>query len=536
MDTQVLIIGAGPVGLTLALDLGRRGVRCTIVEQKDKPAFLPKMERVNARTMELYRRMGLAPKIRAAGLRGDIPMDVFVVLDLVQPPLLRLAYPSVNEAQADIRATTDGSAPLEAYQLISQYTLEPLLAAECEKQPNVTLNWSTSFVDCAQDGQGVSTTLRGPDGSTRTIRSDYMVGCDGGASPVRHALNIKLHGEPNSLALRQGLYRCDELYDMLPRGNGPGHGRHYHVADDKSSFLIMQDSTKYWTLHAQAQSDEEMIELFQKAVGFPVKFEMLSCNPWRQNLMLAERYGKDRILLAGDSVHLVIPTGGLGMNSGVGDAVDLAWKLDAVLKGWAGPNMLPSYEFERRQIGDRNVGASRYATIGRRKWRSMWRPEIRDDTREGKKAREVLANVADIEQRKTNEMTGAELGYRYVHSPVICDIPGGPEHLFRTYEPTTWPGARLPHVWLDDGSAVQDRLPAFGFTILRLGKSNVDVAPLQNAIAAYGAPVTTLDIPDHIARDIYGYDLLLLRPDMHVVWRGDAAPDAAEVARIATGH
>ena len=536
MDTQVLIIGAGPVGLTLALDLGRRGVRCMIVEQKEKPAFLPKMERVNARTMELYRRMGLAPKIRAAGLRGDIPMDVFVVLDLARPPLLRLPYPSVDEATADIRATADGTAPLEAYQLISQYTLEPLLAAECGRQPNVTLCWSTAFVDCAQDAEGVTTTLRGPDGATRRLRSDYMVGCDGGASPVRHALGVKLQGEPNSLALRQGLYRCDELFDRLPRGNGPGHGRHYHVADDKSTFLIMQDSTKHWTLHAQAQSDEEMIELFKKAVGFPVAFEMLSCNPWRQNLMLAERYGKDRILLAGDAVHLVIPTGGLGMNSGVGDAVDLAWKLDAVLKGWGGPNMLPSYEFERRQIGDRNVGASRYATIGRRKWRSMWRPEIRDDSREGKKAREALAHVADVEQRKTNERIGAELGYRYVHSPIICDIPGGPEHLFRTYEPTTWPGARLPHVWLDDGLSMQDRIPAFGYTILRLGESSVDVAPLQQAIAAYGAPVTTLDIPDQIARDIYGYDVLLLRPDMHVVWRGDAAPDAADVARIATGH
>jgi hypothetical protein len=308
------------------------------------------------------------------------------------------------------------------------------------------------------------------------------------------------------------------------------------VADDKSTFLIMQDSTKHWTLHAQCDSDEEMKAQFLKAVGFPVKFEMLSCNPWRQNLMVADRYQKGRVLLAGDAVHLVIPTGGLGMNSGVGDAVDLAWKLEAVLKGWGGPNMLGSYEFERRQIGDRNVGASRYATIGRRKWRSMYRPEIRDNTPEGKKARDILANVADVEQRKTNEMIGAELGYRYVNSPIICEIPGGPEHLFRTYEPTTWPGARLPHVWLNDGSAMQDRLPAFGYTILRLGKTKVDTKSLSDAIAAYGAPVTTLDVPDEIAREIYGWDVLLLRPDMHVVWRGNTEPDAAEVAAIATGH
>lgn len=536
METQVLIVGAGPVGLTLALDLGRRGIKCTIVEQKEKPAFLPKMERVNARTMEIYRRMGLAQKIRDAGLRRDIPMDVFVVLDLAHPPLLRLPYPSVAEAQADIRATIDGTAPLEAYQLISQYTLEPLLKAECEKVPAITMHWSTQFIACEQDAGGVETTVRGSDGATRTIRSAYVVGCDGGASPVRHAIGIKLRGEPNSLALRQGLYHCEELYDRLPVGNGPGHGRHYHVADDKSTFLIMQDSTKHWTLHAQCETDEDMKDQFLKAVGFPVKFEMLSCNPWRQNLMVADKYQKGRVLLAGDAVHLVIPTGGLGMNSGVGDAIDLAWKLEAVLKGWGGPNMIASYEFERRQIGDRNVGASRYATIGRRRWRSMWRPEIRDNTTEGKKAREILAGIADVEQRKTNEMIGAELGYRYVDSPIIDDIPGGPEHLFRVYEPTTWPGARLPHVWLNDGTAMQDRLPEFGFTILRLGRTKVDTGPLSDAIGAYGAPVTTLDVPDDIAREIYGYDVLLLRPDMHVVWRGNAEPEAAEIAAIATGH
>jgi hypothetical protein len=199
--------------------------------------------------------------------------------------------------------------------------------------------------------------------------------------------------------------------------------------------------------------------------------------------------------------------------------------------------MLASYESERRQIGDRNVGASRYATIGRRRWRSMWRPNIRDDTKEGKQTREILAGVADVEQRKTNEMIGAELGYRYVDSPIICDIPGGPEHLFRVYEPTTWPGARLPHVWLDDGTAVQDRLPPFGFTILKLGKSKADVEPLRRAIADTGAPVATLELGDEIARDIYGYDLLLVRPDMHVVWRGQSAPEnPEEIAAIATGH
>jgi 2-polyprenyl-6-methoxyphenol hydroxylase-like FAD-dependent oxidoreductase len=536
-EAQVLIVGAGPVGLTLAIALGQRGIACTLVEQKAQPAFLPKMERVNARSMEIFRRMGLAEKLRAAGLRRDVPMDVYVMLDLTRPPLLRLSYPSVAEAQADIRATSDGTLPLEPYQLISQYTLEPLLAAEAGKLPAVTLRWSTEYLSHQEDAQGVATTVRTADGRTETIRSTYLVGCDGGTSPVRHTLGIKLRGESNLLALRQALYRCDELFDRLPIGNGPGHGRHYHVADRAGTFLIMQDSTRHWTLHAAVETDQEMKQQFEKAVGIPVKYEMLSCNPWRQNLLLADHYGKGRVFLAGDAVHLVIPTGGLGMNSGVGDAVDLAWKLEATLAGWGGPKLLSSYEIERRQIGDRNVGASRYANLGRRKWRAMWKPDILDDTPAGRQTRTALAAVADVEQRKSNEMIGAELGYRYVNSPVICDVPGGPEHLFRSYEPTTWPGARLPHLWLDDASAVQDRIPAGGFTILKLGKTTADVSALVNALKSYAAPVTVLDIPDQIAREIYGYDLLLLRPDMHVVWRGNAAPeDAAEVAAIATGH
>jgi hypothetical protein len=187
-------------------------------------------------------------------------------------------------------------------------------------------------------------------------------------------------------------------------------------------------------------------------------------------------------------------------------------------------------------VGERNVGASRYATLGRRKWRSLWRPNIRDNTPAGAQTRQILSTVADVEQRKSNEMIGAELGYRYVDSPIICNVPGGPEHLFREYHPSTWPGARLPHVWLNDGTPMQDHIPE-GYTILKLGGSKADVSALERAIRARAAPATVLEVPDRIVREIYGYDLILVRPDLHVVWRGNAPPeDAGEVAAIATGH
>jgi hypothetical protein len=243
------------------------------------------------------------------------------------------------------------------------------------------------------------------------------------------------------------------------------------------------------------------------------------------------------VLLAGDAVHLVIPTGGLGMNTGVGDAIDLSWKLAATLRGWGGPGLLASYEAERRPVGDRAVAASRYASLGRRKWRSQYRPNIRDATPEGQATRDNLARIADIEQRKTNEMIGAELGYRYQGSAIIWDEPGGPEHLFREYHPTTWPGARLPHVWLGDGTPIQDRIPFGGYTLLRLGGTKADTAAIERAFRALGAPFAALDVPGDPARQVYGYDLILLRPDMHVVWRGNRPHDDPEhLAGVATGR
>jgi 2-polyprenyl-6-methoxyphenol hydroxylase-like FAD-dependent oxidoreductase len=535
MQTDVLIVGAGPVGLTLAVALGQYGVRTTLVEQKEAPQFLPKMERCNARTMEIFRRMGLAEKVRAAGLDAEVPMDVYIILAMNQPPLLHLPYPSVAAAREEIAACNDGTMPLEPYQLISQYTLEPLLKAEAESLPSVTVRYASEFLSLRQDVAGVTATVRA-EGGTEELRATYLVGCDGGASPVRRQLGIGLRGEGDILRLRQALYRCDKLFDMIPIGNGPGSGRHYHVADDRATFLIMQDSTRHWTLHATVERDEDMAAQFERTVAVPVEYEMLYVGEWKQNLLLADHYQRGRVFLVGDAVHLVIPTGGLGMNSGVGDAVDLAWKLAATLEGWGGPNLLASYEAERRQIGDRNVGASRYASIGRRKWRSMYRPDIRDETPAGQAARDNLVRVADIEQRKSNEMIGAELGYRYVASPIVWEEPGGPEHLFREYQPTTWPGARLPHAWLDDGTALHDRIGG-GYTLLKLGGTQTDASGLEKAFAELGAPFSVLQVDDEEPRAVYGHDLILVRPDLHVVWRGNRPPDQPrQVAAVVTGH
>jgi 2-polyprenyl-6-methoxyphenol hydroxylase-like FAD-dependent oxidoreductase len=535
-DTQVLIAGAGPTGLTLAVDLGMRGVRCTLVERKEAPQFLPKMERCNARTLEIYRRMGIADKVRAAGLPHDWPMDVFIVLSLAEPPLLHLPYPSVAQLKDQIAASHDGSLPLEPYQLISQYTLEPLLKSVAETLPSVGVRYGHELVSFRQDAGSVTATVRLLDGKTVEIAADYLVGCDGGGSEVRKQLDIGLTGNVDAmLQLRQSLHVCDDLFERVPIGKG----RHYHVADNHATQLIVQDSTRHFTLHSIVERDEDMAPMFERTIGAPVTYETLYVGEWKQNLLIAERYGDGRVFLAGDAVHLVIPTGGLGMNSGCGDAIDLSWKLAAVLAGWGGPKLLPGYTAERRQVGEQNVAASRFATLGRRKWRSMWKPNIRDATPAGAAIRAELARVADIEQRKSNEMTGAELGYHYFGSPLIAAEPGeGPPYDYIAYRPTTWPGVRLPHTWLDDGTAMQDRIGYdLGFTLLRLGRSRADVSGLRAAFGSLRAPFRVLDVPDEEPRAVYGCDLILLRPDLHIAWRGNAPPDdPAQLAAVVTGH
>ena len=532
MNTQVIIVGAGPVGLTLAIGLGRRGIRCILLEQKAAPQFLPKMERCNARTMEIYRRLGIAQKIRDAGFPRDVPMDVFIVTSLVEPPLLHLPYPSVAQAQAEIAACPDGSMPLEPYQLISQYTLEPLLKSVAEALPTIDVRYGHEFISFEQNDEGVRARVKHGD-STIELGAQYLVGCDGGSSNVRRQLGIKLQGEANLLQLRQALYRCDDLFERIPVGKG----RHYHVADAHSTFLIVQDSTRHFTLHSVVDSDDDMKTMFEQTVAMPVNYEMLSCAPWRQNLLLADRYGHGRVFLAGDAVHLVIPTGGLGMNSGVGDAIDLSWKLAAALKGWGGPALLASYEIERRQIGARNVEASRHASRGRRAWRSAYKPNIRDKTPEGAATRADLSRIADVEQRKSNEMIGAELGYRYADSPIIFpEVGDAPETDFMKYVPTSWPGARLPHVWLADGTALHDHI-GDGYTLLCLGVGRANTGGLAEAFASFGAPFSLVEIAEERPRDIFGHDFLLLRPDLHVVWRGNRLlADPAKLAALATGH
>jgi len=533
-NPDVLIAGGGPVGLTLAIELGQLGVSCELVDKRPQPGRLPKMERCNARTMEHFRRMGIADRVRAAGLPADVPMDVFICWqNLTRPPLVHHAYPSVSALKEAGRQVNDGSMPLEPYQLISQYTLEPLLRQIAEATPGVTVRFGCELTGFTQDADGVTATVRSADGRDRQVRASYLAGCDGAGSTVRSQLGIELRGD-SLLTLRQALFRCPELFARIPIGQG----RHYHFADEQASFLIVQDDTRHFSLHATVDSDAEMPRLFEALAGMPVAYETLYVGQWTQRLMLADRYRDGRVFLAGDAAHLVIPTGGLGMNTGTGDAVDLAWKLAGTIHGWGGPWLLDSYEAERRPVGARNVAASRKASTGRRTWRAARRPEIDADTEAGALARAELAAIADREQRWSNDLLGIELGYRYVNSPLIAHEDGeGPDPDSFSYTPTTWPGARLPHIWLDDGTAIADRLGR-GFTLLHAPGAGARARVLAEAFGLIGAPFATFEVRSAAAGPVYeDHALILVRPDLHVVWRGrDRLPSPDGLAALATGN
>jgi 2-polyprenyl-6-methoxyphenol hydroxylase-like FAD-dependent oxidoreductase len=531
-DFDVVVVGAGPVGLTLAIDLGRRGVRTLLIERDPTTKQYPKMDRSNARTMEFYRRLGIADRVRALGYPADASMDVFITTRLCDAPLARLHYPSVAQHRAKIAACTDASEPLEPYQLVSQNDLEPLLKEVAESTPNVTVRFGCEMTDFTQDVGGVIASVKYLDGTQQSMRAAYLVGCDGGKSTVRKNLGIKLEGQGNIRAVRQICFRSERFYERIPIGKG----RHYYLTDSEGSAFVIQGSRKEITLNTALPEGADLEQEVRNRAGFDFDFELLNVSDWKLHLLVADRFRDGRIFLAGDAVHLVIPTGGLGMNSGVGDALDLSWKLAGTVAGWGGPGLLDSYQQERRKVALRNRDASGWAAAGMGLWRKLCRPEVRDDTADGAALRSEIGRTADIHHRRVHEMIGVELGYSYAGSNLIAFEPDNiSDWDITTYTPHTRPGVRIPHIWLKDGRAMQDIL-GDNYTLLDLTGA-CDTAVLEAAFDRIGAPLTVLRLDEAHVRDVYGCSLLLLRPDLHIFWRGETLSAAVdELAVVATGH
>ena len=262
-----------------------------------------------------------------------------------------------------------------------------------------------------------------------------------------------------------------------------------------------------------------------RVIGEEIPIDVLSSKPWQAGLSLvANAYQRDRVILAGDAVHLFTPTGGFGMNTGVGDAENLGWKLAAWHEGWAGENLVASYEGERRPVAIRNLAQS-YA-LAQAKSSLTVPANIEEETPEGEKVRAEFGKRTEEVLAEEYFCMGIQLGARYDASPLVIidgeDTPP-PESDPYVYTATAYPGGRAPHSWLADGSALFDNFGP-GFTLLRLGGSDADCQALLDAAAEKGVPFTVFEEVDPAVRDLYQADLAIIRPDQYVAWRGDVLP------------
>src|SRR6516164_1936647 len=487
----VLIAGGGPVGMTLACELSRRGIECMLVERNATTTRYPKMDITNARSM---------------GFR----------------------YSSVNEWRRLIRENNDGSMPGEAPMRVSQVEIEPVLQRAVQALPGVEAQWGVSLEELTQDMEGVTVTLRASHATVEDVRCHYLVGCDGGTSQVRNCLGIRLDGQARVMDRFLVHFRSTAHHVLQHFGVA------WHYQSPKGT-LIAQNDRDIWTFQARFPRDiaPEKIDagaMLRDFAGYDFDYEILLASAWTPHLLVAERYAVGRVFLAGDAAHQYIPTGGYGMNTGIADACDLGWKLAARLHGFAGPTLLSSYDAERRPVGLRNREASKRHSETRRDIASLYHCGLTALGPDGDMARADAGRRIAAFGNAENESYGIEYGYAYPESPVICaepeaDIPSDPLR----YIPTTFPGVRMPSVVLGDHTPIYDRLGLW-FTLVCAGTR--PSGALVEAAARRGVPldVVRLDEPDLIA--VYGRRLMLVRPDQHIAWRGAACDDRLEAEAI----
>lgn len=532
-QTPVVICGAGPVGMALALDLARQGVRSTLLERTDGRVETPKLGLVGIRTMEIFRRMGLSEFVRDTEFRRDFGLSMVYCTTITQHFLGKIPYPALQDEQPIAESP-------ETKWRCSQIFLNPMLQARVEACALIDLRLNTSLESFADHGDGVTVTLADASGVQSTLEAAYLVGCDGAGSRVRRALGIGMTGKQeldHSVAI---FFRSA----ALGGDHKMGHAERYYFLGEEGWWgnISAMDGRELWRLTVPSSKDgvDEVIRTAKSWVrkalgGDEMPFEVISALPWRRTELTADRYGAGRVLLCGDSAHTMSPTGGLGMNTGMGDMENLGWKLAAVLKGWGGPALLDSYETERRPIAQRNSSAS---TKNYSQLKSVSDcAGILDETPEGEAIR---ARVGEAITRATEtewETLGIHLGYRYEGSPVIA--PDGTEpdgDDWRWYKPSARPGHRAPHAWISgaprEGLSTLD-LFGDGFVLLRLGATPPEGEALARAARARNVALRSHWLSDEAIAALYGAPLVLVRPDGHVAWRGTALPGDCD-ALIAT--
>jgi 2-polyprenyl-6-methoxyphenol hydroxylase-like FAD-dependent oxidoreductase len=509
------------VGLALALDLSWRNVPCLVVEQEPKTAavLLAKAGTLNERTMEFCRRWGLAKRIANVGFPSDYPRDTVYVTGLTGFCLGRSPMPS-----ADDRPVPPWGP--EILRKCPQHLFDPLLAEAVKERGIADILYGSRFARVEGHTDSVTAHLTNvATGEPFSIKASYLVACDGAHSTIREQLGIRFEGKLLDFSISAML--------RIPRLET------YHSFGKAERFLFVGPKGTWANLTAVDGRDiwrftlvgsEEKLNLatldlegeIRRAIGRDAPVEVLRVVPWRRSEFHAVRYREGRVLLAGDAAHTTSPTGGHGLNTGIGDVVSLGWMLQAATEGWGGEALMDAYEKERLPVAIRNSGGS---TQNYRAWLdTSGREKVLDDTTEGTEVRRRIGQQMETALSQEWWSTGIGMGYRYEGSPII--VPDGtpePADPADEYVPTARPGHRAPHFWLDDGRSVLD-LFGRAFVLLRLGAESSTVEPLVTAARHVGLPLEVVDIRDPWAAGLYQRPLALIRPDGHVAWRGDNLP------------
>jgi 2-polyprenyl-6-methoxyphenol hydroxylase-like FAD-dependent oxidoreductase len=561
LKTPVVIVGGGPVGLVLALYLDFYGVKSTIINTEPSERWHPKGNGQNARTMEHYRQLGFSDEVRQLGLPGDHPFDQGYFTRLSKHEIFRFPMPSRDERIAMRRDMPVIDQMPEPMFHVNQMYVERLLLQKARAASNIDVRFGWTAQWFTQDEHGVRVhASRTDDGEEATWTAQYAVGCDGARGFVRKTLGIPYEGDVQ----KEGAYWAGQFFsihmripDLYPRF--VGHRRawmYWAVNPDPNTrgVIIALNGIDEFMMLVKPKGGrtdvdkDEIARWVQQAIGEDLPVEIIGHRPWAAGqALVAERYQAGRIVIAGDAAHVFTPTGGFGMNTGIDDSTNLAWKLAAVIQGWGGPKLLHTYETERKPIGYRNTGASRkYASMMHD---AMVPDDIEAEGPAGDAARVSASQMSYVRKNhfvrpEEKDALGVQLGARYDSSPVIVADGPPPTDVFPDtyddYVPSDLPGGRAPHLWLDAervmGSSLFDRLGK-GFTLLRLDRRAPNSEPLERAAERRSIPLTvlTIDLPE--APTLYRRDLVLIRPDQYIAWRGDTLPDDPDaLLAIVTGH
>jgi 2-polyprenyl-6-methoxyphenol hydroxylase-like FAD-dependent oxidoreductase len=527
-DRGILIVGAGPTGLTLAIDLARRGVPCVVVEATAERPVNPRCNTTSARSMEIFRRLGVADEVRRAGLPEDFPTSIQYRTTMLGDEIFRLDQPSSGEVLAG-KGREAWPTP-EPQHRISQIYLEPILERHARGIPGSTVERGARLVELHRFEDGVEAVIES-EGTTRVLRCDYVIGCDGAHSAVRRQLGIRYQGVDAIQKFVSTLVRSAELGRLAARDRAWT----YWTYGRRLASLIAIDGGDLWLNHVAFAPDhdtegEDPEQLLREAVGGPVEHEVLGTVRWTGRQLVAERYREGRVFLAGDAAHIWIPVGGFGMNAGIQDAATLGWMLAAVHHGWAPPELLDAYELERKPVGEQF--ASAVASAARVSLAEV-SPDIRQPGADGERARAALAERLAVTEPARYSPDGFSFGYHYAGSPLVVGGEDQEAISMGGYRDRAQVGFRLPHAWLEDGRSVLDVLGP-DFTLLRTDSDTdgaTDVQVWIDAAGELGVPLTVVDLPGR-----HPAPLLLVRPDQHVAWMGGAEGRADELLRTVTGR